>query len=84
MQRRLTRRNRYRADAALERGDALLQHGIGRIREPRINVPRALHVEERGGMVAVLEHKRRRLINWRGPCAGGRIGASTGVDGKCV
>ena len=70
VQRRLPARGGDRADAAFERGDALLEHGAGRIGDPRIDVPRPLHVEQRRGMVAVGEHERCRLVDRRRPRAG--------------
>jgi hypothetical protein len=53
VQRRLAARRRDRADAALERRDALLEHRVGRVGDARVDVARALHVEQRGGVVAV-------------------------------
>ena len=41
---------------AFERGDAFLQHRVGGVRDPRIDVPGPLGVEERGGLVSVAEH----------------------------
>ena len=84
MQRRLAGRHRDGADAAFERGDALLQHGVGRVREPRINVARALHVEECGGVIGIFEYKRGGLVNRRRSCTGRRVGPSASMDGQCV
>ena len=53
MQRRLPARRRDRADAAFERGDALLEHRARRVGDARIDVARALHVEQRRGVIAV-------------------------------
>ncbi len=68
--------------AAFERGDALLQHGVGRIADARIDVAEGLQAEQRGGVVDVLEHERRRLIDRRRARAGCRIGLRAGVDGE--
>jgi len=48
-----------RADAALERGDALLQDGDGRVADARVDEARLLEIEQRGGVVAVLEDEAR-------------------------
>jgi hypothetical protein len=55
-----------RADAALERGDALFEHGIGRIGDARIDVAGALHVEQRGGLVGILEDEAGGQVDRRG------------------
>ncbi len=84
MQRRLTGGNRNRPDAAFERGNALFEHGIGRVREPRIDMTSALHVEKRGRVIRVLEYKRRGLIDRRRAGAGRRVRPCAGMDGKRV
>jgi len=84
MQCRLPARRRDRADAAFERGDALLQHRVRRIGDPRVEVTRALHVEERRGVVGVLEDVGRRLVDRRGAGAGRGIRVGAGVDGQGV
>ena len=84
MQRRLPARRRDRADAAFERGDALLQHRAGRVGDARIDVSRALHVEQRRGVVGVRQHERRRLVDRRRPRAGRGIGRSAGVQRQRV
>ena len=80
----LTRRNRNRADAALKRRDAFLQHGIGRIRKARIHMPGALHVEKRRGVVRILKNEGRGLIDWRGPRARRRVGFGARMKRKRV
>ena len=57
MQRRLPAGDRDRADATLQRADALFQHRACRIGNARIDVSRALHVEQRGGVVAVRKNE---------------------------
>ena len=66
--------------AAFERGDAFLQHRVGRIADAGIDVAEGLQAEQRGRMVDVLEHERRRLIDRRRARAGGRIGLRAGMD----
>ena len=66
--------------AAFERGDALLQHRIGRIADARIDVAEGLQAEQRGGVVDVLEHVGRGLIDRRGARAGGRVRLGAGVN----
>ena len=70
--------------AAFERGDALFQHRVGRVADARIDVAEGLQAEQRGRVFDVVEHERGRLIDRRGPRAGGRIGLRAGVDGERV
>ena len=51
----LPARGRERADAALERGHALLEHGLGRVHDPRVDDPELFEAEE-----------RRRVLRCRG------------------
>ncbi len=66
--------------AAFERGDALLQHRVGRIADAGVDVAEGLQAEQRGGVIDVVEHERRGLIDRRRARAGGRIGLRAGVD----
>ena len=50
-------------DAAFQRRDPLLEHGVGRVGDARVDVPAALHVEQRRGVVGVLEHVGRGEID---------------------
>ena len=84
VQRRLAARGGDRADAAFERGDALLEHGVGRVRDPAVDVARALHVEERGGVLARLEDERRRQVDRHRARAGRRVGRGAGVQRQRV
>ena len=65
---------------ALECGDALFQHRHGRIGQPRIDVAEIVQVEERGGVVDVVEHVGRRLIDRGRTRASRRIGRRAGMD----
>ena len=78
--RRVARRRRDRRPAAFERGDPLLQHRDGRVGEPRIDVAEIVQIEERGGVVDVVEHIGRRLVDRGRARAGGRIGRGAGMD----
>ena len=75
-------RHRQRRGAALERRDALFQHRVGRIADAGIDVAERLQPEQRGGVVGIVEHERRGLIDRRRPRAGGRIGLRAGMHGK--
>ena len=78
----VARRDREAGGAALERRDALLQHRIGRVADARIDVAEGLQAEQRGGVIDVLEHEGRGLVDRRRARAGGRIRLGAGVDGK--
>ncbi len=72
--------DREAGGAAFERGDALFQHGAGRIADAGIDVAEGLQAEQRSGVLDVVEHERRGLIDRRRARAGGRIGLGAGVD----
>ena len=76
----LTARGAERADAALERGEAVLEHGLGRVHDPRVDVAELGEPEERRGVLGVAEHERGRLVDRDGPGARGRVGLGAGVD----
>ena len=63
MQRGHPARRADRADAALKRGKPLLEHRRGRIRNPGVDVSGALEIEQRRGVVGILEHVGRGLID---------------------
>ncbi len=73
-----------RADAAFQRGHTLLEHGRGRVGDPAVDVAGALHVEQRGGVPARLEHERGGQVDGRGPRAGGGVGRGAGVQREGV
>ena len=73
--RRLARRDRDGADAALERGHPLLEHVLGRVHDPRVDVARHLQGEEIGGVLGVVEDVRRRLVDRHRP----RVGRGSGA-----
>ena len=78
--RRMTRRRGDRGAPALERRDPLLEHRHGRVGQPRIDVAEIVQVEERGGVIDVVEHIGRRLIDRGRARAGRRIGRGAGMD----
>ena len=84
MQRRLAAGGGDRADAALQRRDALLQHRHRRVGDARIDVPGALQVEQGGGVLGVVEHVGRGLVDRHRPRARGRVGPLAGVQGERV
>ena len=74
--------DRKACGAAFERGDAFLQHRVGRVADAGVDVAERLQPEQRGGVIDVLEHERRRLVDRRRARAGGGIGLRAGVDGE--
>ena len=69
-----------RADPALQRCDALLQHRHGGVGQPGIDIADLLEVEEGGGMVGIAEYVTGGLVDRRLPRTGRRIGAAAGVN----
>ena len=80
--RRVAGGDRDRRGAAFQRRDALFQHRVGRVADPGIDVAERLQPEQRRGMIGVVEHERRGLIDRRHPRAGGGIGLGAGMDGE--
>ena len=78
--RRVTRGAADRADTAFEGGDTFLEHGDGRVRQPRIDVADFLQVEERRGVFCIAKHIGRCLVNRRLPRACCRVRAGARVD----
>ena len=52
-----------RGSAALEGREPFFEHRDGRVGQPRIDVAEIVQIEERGGVVDVVEHIGRRLID---------------------
>ena len=69
-----------RGAAALERRHPLFEDRRRRVGYARVNVAEDLEVEERGGVIDVIEDVRRGLKDRRSARAGGRIGGGAGVD----
>ncbi len=79
---RLPARQRQRADAALERGDALLEHVVGRVHDAGVDVAELLQREQVRRVLGALELIRGRLIDRHRDRAGRRIGAPAGMQGE--
>ena len=80
----LAARGGDRAGATLERGDALLEHGHGRIRKAGVDVAGLLHVEQGRRGVGVREDERGRLVDRNGARTGRRIGRLAGMHRQSV
>ena len=78
--RRMPRRGGDRGATALERGDPFLEHGDGRVGQPRIDVAEIVQIEERGGVIDVVEDIGGGLIDRGRARAGRRIRRGAGVD----
>ena len=74
---------RDRADAVLERRQPFLEHRRRRVGDAGVDVAGALEVEQRGGMVGVLEDVGRCLVDRNGARAGDRIGVLAGMQAQC-
>jgi hypothetical protein len=68
--------------AAFQRGDALFEHGVGRITDAGVDVAERLQPEQRGGVVSIVKNKGCRLIDRRRAGARGRVRLRAGVNGK--
>ena len=79
---RLAAGNGESADPAVDGGDALLQHVIRRIHDPRINVAELSEPEEIGGVLGALELVRRGLVNGYGPGTRRRVGLLSTMKGQ--
>ena len=80
MQRRLSGRDRERADAAFEFGDALFKHRRGRIRDPAVAIAFGLEIEQGGAVIGAVEGVGDGLVDRNGDGLGGRIGVVAGVN----
>ncbi len=77
---RLAAGHGQRPDAALEVGHALLQHRLGRIHDPGVDVAGLAQGEQGGGVVRVPEDIAGRLVDGRGSGPGGGVRARSGMD----
>ena len=71
----------HRADPTLERRQALLERGDGRVRDPAVDRAERLQREQVRRLGGVTEHERRRLVDRHGTRPGGGIGPAAGVHG---
>ena len=76
----LARGDEERADAALERCDALLDDVGRRVHQAGVDVAELLEPEQVRRVVGVVEDVARRLVDRQGARAGGAVGALSGVD----
>jgi hypothetical protein len=80
--RRMAGGHRQRRRAALERRDALLEHGLRRIGDAGVDVAEGLQAEQRGRVVHVVEDEGRGLVDRRHPRAGRRVGLRARMNGE--
>ena len=78
----LPRGRHARGDAALERGDALLQHVPRRVHDARVDVARYPQAEQVLGVLGVVEGVADRLVDRHRAGVGGRVGRLAGVQGE--
>ena len=77
----MARRRADGAAPAFQAGDPLFQHRHGRVGQARIDVAIALQIEQRGGVIDIVEDIGGRLIDRRDARAGRRVGRCPGMDG---
>ena len=80
--RRHTARDRQRANAALNRSEALLQNGGSRVHDAGVNIAGDIEIKKIGAVLRIIEGIAGGLINGNGDGAGGRVGTVSGVNGK--
>ena len=80
--RRHTARDRQCANAALNRGEALLQNGGSRVHDAGVNIAGDIEIKKIGAVLRIIEGIAGGLINGNGDGAGGRVGTVSGVNGK--
>ena len=68
--------------AALERGDALLEHVRGRVHDPGVDVPELLEPEQARGVRGVVEHVAGRGVDRHRARVRGRVRLLAGVQGE--
>ena len=82
MHRRHAARRAHRADAVFERRQPLFQHCRRRIGDARVDVAGAFQIEQSGGVIGIVEHVRRGLIDRHRARARDRIGVLTGMQAQ--
>ena len=80
MQCGLSGRDRERADAAFEFGDALFKHRSGRIRDPAVAIAFRFEVEQSGAVIGAVEGVGDRLVDRNRDRFGRWIGVVAGVN----
>ena len=81
MQRRLSGRNRERADAALEIGHALFEYCRGWIGDPAVAISFGFEIEQSCAVIGAIEGIGDRLVDRNRNRFGYRIGVVAGVNG---
>ena len=79
---RLARGERQPADAAIERGEALLQHVIGRVHQARVDVAELAQPEKIRRRLGVFENVARCSVNRDRPCRRGGVGLLAGMQSE--
>ena len=82
MHRRHAARRTDGADAVFQRREPLLQHRRGRVGNARVDVAGAFQVEQPGGVIGIVEHVGRGLVDRDGARAGDRIGMLPGMQAQ--
>jgi hypothetical protein len=78
-------RGRQRPHAALQRGEAGLEHRLGRVHDPRVDVARHAQCEQVRGVLGVVEDVAGGLVDRYRAGVGGRVGLLlAGVDAEGV
>jgi hypothetical protein len=80
----MARGHGQRGGAAFKRGDALFEHGLGRVHDAGVDVAEGLEAEQRGCVIGIIEDEAGGLVDRRGARASGRIGLRAGMNGKRV
>ena len=78
---RLAGGDREGRDAALERRDALLEHPVGRVHDPGVDVPELLEPEQARRVGRVVEHVGGRGVDRHRARVGRRVRLLAGVQG---
>ena len=81
VERRLAGADAQRLDAAFERGDAALQHRVGRIADAAVAKAFDLEIEQRRAVVGAVERVGDGLIDRDRDRLGGRLDVVAAVDG---
>ncbi len=79
---RLPRSERQPADAAIERGQPLLEHVVGRVHQPRVDVAELAQPEKIRRRVGVFENVAGCRVDRDRPCRRGGVGLLAGMQSK--
>ena len=79
----LPARQRQRRHAAFHGCDALLQHGIGRVHDARIDIARHRQIKEVCAVLRIVKFISDCLINRHRHGMGGRLALIASVNGEC-